>query len=58
MSQEIYDDLGQLGSLVMLGTMVASVDGSFEESEFAEILKDLATAGTVTGLQEDGLPIF
>ena len=38
MSQEIYDDLGQLGSLVMLGTMVAAVDGSFEESEFESIV--------------------
>ena len=38
MSQEIYDNLGQLGSLVMLGTMVAAVDGSFEESEFKSIV--------------------
>jgi uncharacterized tellurite resistance protein B-like protein len=38
MSQEIYNDLGQLGSLVMLGTMVAAVDGSFEESEFESIV--------------------
>jgi uncharacterized tellurite resistance protein B-like protein len=38
MSQEIYDDLGQLGSLVMLGTMVAGVDGSVEDSEFESIV--------------------
>jgi len=38
MSQEIYDDLGQLGSLVMLGTMVAGVDGSVEDSEFESII--------------------
>lgn len=38
MSQEIYDDLGQLGSLVMLGTMVAAVDGDFDDSEFDSII--------------------
>lgn len=38
MSQEIYNDLGQLGSMVMLGTMVAAIDGSFEESEFDSIV--------------------
>lgn len=36
--QEIYDDLGQLGSLVMLGTLVAAVDGEFDESEFDSII--------------------
>lgn len=38
MSQEIYDDLGQLGSLVMLGTMVAGVDGQVDESEWDGII--------------------
>lgn len=38
MSQEIYEDLGKLGSLVMLGTMVAGVDGTVDESEFESIV--------------------
>lgn len=39
MSQEIWDDLGQLGSLVLLGTMVASVDGDFAEEEGSAIVQ-------------------
>ena len=39
MSQEIWDDLGQLGSLVLLGTMVASVDGDFDEKEGEAIVQ-------------------
>ena len=38
MSQEIWDDLGQLGSLVLLGTMVAAVDGDFDEKEGEAII--------------------
>lgn len=39
MSQEIWEDLGQLGSLVMLGTMVAAVDGDFDEKEGEAIIQ-------------------
>lgn len=39
MSQEIWDDLGQLGSLVMLGTMVAAVDGDFDQKEGEAIVQ-------------------
>ena len=38
MSQEIYDDLGQLGSLVLLGTMVAGIDGQVDQSEWEEVI--------------------
>lgn len=33
MNQEIYDDLGQMGSLMLLGVLVASVDGEIDDSE-------------------------
>ena len=39
MSQEIWDDLGQLGSLVLLGTMVAQVDGEVAEEEGSAIVQ-------------------
>lgn len=48
-NQEVFDNLGQLGSVVMLASMVAAVDGSIEESEleavgnsFAQFVSDEA----------------
>lgn len=32
-NQEMYDDLGELGSILFLGVLVAGVDGSVEDSE-------------------------
>lgn len=39
MSQEIYEELGQLGSLVMLGSMISAVDGNVDDSEFEAIIE-------------------
>lgn len=36
-NQEMYDDLGELGSILFLGTLVAGVDGSVEESELEAV---------------------
>jgi uncharacterized tellurite resistance protein B-like protein len=38
MSQEIYDDLGQMGSVLMLGTMVAAVDGEVDKKEMESLI--------------------
>lgn len=38
MNQEIYNEIGDLGSLVLLGINIAGIDGSIEESEVESIV--------------------
>lgn len=37
MSQEIYDNLGQMGSVLLLGTLVAAVDGEVDRKEIESL---------------------
>jgi uncharacterized tellurite resistance protein B-like protein len=39
MSQQIYDQLGDLGSLVMLGSMISGIDGTVHDSEWKAIIE-------------------
>jgi len=36
-NQEVFNNLGQLGSVVMLASMVAGVDGNIEDSELEAV---------------------
>ena len=35
-NQEIYDELGQMGSLLFIGVTLAGIDGKVDKSEFVD----------------------